>query len=128
MRLKQLENEVDGREQDSAPTTASTSSHDGVVGLCCSESCRIRTEARSNSIRDPVVGCRVSLFASRKVVEMLRRQCEAQVLSARAVVADEVGLPAGLNDTRIIWQGRGKSLHSAPQSPTRLACRLQAFR
>lgn len=33
MGLKQLEDEVDRREQDSAPTTASTSSHNGAVGL-----------------------------------------------------------------------------------------------
>lgn len=33
MRLEQLENKVDGREQDSAPTAASTTSHDNIVLL-----------------------------------------------------------------------------------------------
>lgn len=38
MGLEQLEDEVDRREQDSAPTTASTSGHNGAIGLVLAES------------------------------------------------------------------------------------------
>lgn len=72
MGLEQLEDEVDRREQDSAPTTASTSSHNGAVELVLAEVFLSNGMQVEESVIATVDRCGLALdlFASAMVVQL----------------------------------------------------------